>query len=246
MEQLAPKSNIEWRYFGKVDRGVFQDFPKGMQEWAMLRSHLAHYGLQPSGTCVEIGCGAGRLTNALAADFDIVHALDVSAERLAQTATIPNQHKCKLHLVEGPSIPLPSNTCQLCISTHVFQHIAELEAIESYFREIYRVLNIEGCLLMHVPVIGAHGMTGDVAEVVRRKMKEGVKAVGLPLIRFLLRYGVRLPWTFDQYHVFSFTRLVSLLEHIGFHRVELRILPWGGYHGYVFATKQAALISSER
>lgn len=235
------RSEIEWRVYGEADYGASHDLSAGLEEWSILRSHLRHYGLDGMSTCVEIGCGAGRLTNALAQDFTIVHALDVSPHRIAQAQRVPNSSNVTFHLVREPIIPLADGVCDLCISTHVLQHIAESEVIEAYLHEMYRVLRPGGCILVHVPVVGAHGMTGSLWEVARRRGKEIVKEVVLAITRQLMRVGCRdLPWKIDQYHVFSFVQLAALLRQLGFVGIELRILPWGGGHAYAFAKRQSA------
>jgi SAM-dependent methyltransferase len=229
-------SDIEWQVYGELDYGASHDLSAGRKEWLLLRSHLQHYGLGGMRCCVEIGCGAGRLTAALTQDFATVHALDISRDRIAQAREAVGSAKVSFHLVEEPAIPLPDGVCDLCISTHVLQHIARMRVLEAYLCEAHRVLCPGGCLLIHVPVIGAHGMAGNLAEVMHRRGKEIAKEAVLAITRLLMRNGLhRLPWKADQYRVFSFVRLHALLLQIGFEEVELRILPWAGGHAYVFA-----------
>lgn len=231
----ASRSNIEWQIYGQLDYGASHDLPAGLEEWSLLRSHLQQYGLDEMKTCMELGCGAGRLTNALAQDFAIVHALDISAERITQARSIPNSSKVSFHLLVGPCIPLPDSVCDLCISAHVFQHIADMQVIEAYLYEMHRVLRPNGCILIHIPVIGAHGMTGNLAEVMRGAGKNFLKEGALAFTRMLMRMGFhRLPWKIDQYRTFSFVELNASLCRLGFEGVELRILPWAGGHAYVF------------
>jgi SAM-dependent methyltransferase len=229
-------SDIEWKVYGELDYGASHDLSAGLKEWSLLKSHLQHYGLGGMCVCVEIGCGAGRLTAALAQDFAAVHALDISPDRIAQARKVVGSGQVSFHLVDGPTIPVPDAVCDLCISTHVLQHIAEMNVLKGYLCEARRVLRSDGCLLIHVPVIGAHGMAGNLAEVMRRRGKEIAKGFVLTITRLLMRNGFhRLPWKADQYRVFSFVHLNALLLQIGFEEVELRILPWAGGHAYVFA-----------
>src|ERR671930_1066202 len=55
------------------------------------------------GTCVEVGCGTGRMTRHLAERFDRVVAVDVSPEMLAlaRRVTMPN---VELALVSGSTL----------------------------------------------------------------------------------------------------------------------------------------------
>src|ERR1700675_4969956 len=91
---------------------------------------------------LEIGCGAGRLTRALANLFGEVHAVDVSGEMIARArealADKPNAHVyqnngCDLAVV-------PPIEFDFGYSNIVFQHIPSREVIESYVREVHRLL----------------------------------------------------------------------------------------------------------
>ena len=232
---------MEWQVYGELDYGASHDSAAGLDEWSLLKNHLQHYGLNNDMlTCVEVGCGAGRLTAALAQDFASVHALDISSHRIGQARDVANSDRVSFHQVREPVIPLPNGVCDLCVSTHVLQHITDVHVIDAYFREMLRVLRPCGCLLIHVPVIGAHGMTGNLGEAVYRRGKEIAKGVVLAMTRQLMWAGFRrLPWRVAQYRVFSFVRLSARLQELGFEKVELRILPWAGGHAYVFARKPA-------
>ena len=74
------------------------------------------------------------MTNAVAADFEIVHACDVSDDRLQQVRKVPNGEKIIPHLLTGPTLPLGDDSADLCISTHVFQHITDLSVVRTYSR----------------------------------------------------------------------------------------------------------------
>jgi ubiquinone/menaquinone biosynthesis C-methylase UbiE len=234
----ASASDIEWQTYGELDYGASHDLSAGFGEWSVLKGHLQQMGPGRADTCLELGCGAGRLTNALARDFALVHALDVSCHRLATASGIPNSKNVEFHLLEGPIIPLANETCDLCVSTHVLQHVSDMRVVENYLREIRRVLRPGAFAIIHVPVIGAHGMTGSFFEVAMRRVKEITKEAVLAITRQFMRVGFRrLPWKIDQYHVFSFVQLDGVLRQCGFSSVELRILPWDGGHSYVFARK---------
>lgn len=232
----ASKSDIEWQVYGRLDYGASHELSSGLEEWSILQAHLRHYGLIGMDACAELGCGAGRLTATLSRDFAIVYALDVSSERIAQARKAIDSRGVIFHRLQGPSIPIVDATCDLCISTHVLQHISDSRVIEASLCEMRRILRPGGCLLLHVPVIGAHGMTGHFGEMIRRRCKEIVKSALLTITRWLMLAGFCvLPWKVDQYNVFSFVDLNALLCRIGFEDVELRILPRAGGHAYVFA-----------
>jgi SAM-dependent methyltransferase len=116
---------------------------------------------------LEIGCGAGRLTRALANLFGEVHAVDVSGEMIARArqalADKPHAHVYQnngydLGVVpslarspQGKSFRLPRWLARLApagwrrefdfaYSNIVFQHIPSREVIESYVGEVQRLL----------------------------------------------------------------------------------------------------------
>ena len=91
---------------------------------------------------LEIGCGAGRITRALAKLFGEVHAVDISAEMVeaARTAVadFPNAH---IYQNNGCDLTvIPNLEFDFAYSIIVFQHIPSKEIIESYIREVHRLL----------------------------------------------------------------------------------------------------------
>ncbi len=100
-------------------------------------------GKDPSAMRVlEIGCGAGRVTRALARLFGEVHAVDVSGEmvRLARAAVEPYP-KAFVYQNNGTDLAaVPDLPFDFAFSTIVFQHIPSREVIENYVREVNRLL----------------------------------------------------------------------------------------------------------
>lgn len=89
-------------------------------------------------TMLEIGCGAGRMTRALADIFGDVHAIDVSGEMIAKAregmAGIENVH---LHHTNGTDLAaLPDVKFDFAFSFIVFQHIPEQAIIERYIHDV--------------------------------------------------------------------------------------------------------------
>ena len=95
---------------------------------------------------VEIGCGVGRLTRALAEDAAHVVAIDVSEQMIE----LARQHNPELENVEwmlgdGLSLaPLADASADVCFSHVVFQHIPDPEITLGYVREMGRVLRPGG------------------------------------------------------------------------------------------------------
>ena len=91
---------------------------------------------------LEIGCGAGRVTRALARQFGEVHAVDVSGEMIGQAkralASQPNAH---VYQNNGMDLSVvPPLQFDFAFSTIVFQHIPSREVIHNYVREVARLL----------------------------------------------------------------------------------------------------------
>ncbi len=91
---------------------------------------------------LEIGCGAGRVTRALAKIFGEVHAVDVSGEMVERAkrslADFPNAF---IYQNNGKDLDVvPAQPFDFAFSSIVFQHIPSREVIENYVREVGRLL----------------------------------------------------------------------------------------------------------
>jgi cyclopropane fatty-acyl-phospholipid synthase-like methyltransferase len=91
---------------------------------------------------LEIGCGAGRVTKALARFFGEVHAVDVSGEmvRLAKEA-LRDHPNAFVYQNNGKDLAVvPELSFDFAFSFIVFQHISSYEIIENYIKEVHRLL----------------------------------------------------------------------------------------------------------
>jgi SAM-dependent methyltransferase len=155
--------NAEWsdeEFFASGEQAIAEDILTDMTNICQGKDPKAMRVL-------EIGCGAGRLTRALANVFGEVHAVDVSGEMIAQArkalAGRPNAHVYQNNGCDLTVVPLlargesrtpiwtprwlariaPSkwrNEFDFAYSNIVFQHIPSREVIESYVREVHRLL----------------------------------------------------------------------------------------------------------
>lgn len=133
---------------GKRDAWTIEEFRAvGELDWEGAESHWRHYDSSLGGTCVEIGCGAGRMTRPMLETFEQVIGLDVApamlelAQREAPTA--------RFIQVSGTTIPLPDGSVDAVFTTHVLQHLPGLEAVAAYLAEAHRVLRPGGSLMAH-------------------------------------------------------------------------------------------------
>jgi SAM-dependent methyltransferase len=91
---------------------------------------------------LEIGCGAGRVTRALANVFGEVHGVDVSGEMITRArealTAFPNVF---LYQNNGTDLNVvPELPFDFAFSSIVFQHIPSRAVIENYVREVGRLL----------------------------------------------------------------------------------------------------------
>lgn len=108
--------------------------------------------IEPDHEVVEIGCGVGRLTRALAARARRVVALDVSAEMLARAREAnPHLDNVEWLLGDGTSLAgVADASADVCFSHVVFQHIPDPAVTLGYVREMGRVLRPGGFAAVHV------------------------------------------------------------------------------------------------
>jgi len=121
---------------------------------------------------LEIGCGAGRITRALASCFGKVYAVDISAEMVRQArAALAAYPNARIFRNNGKDLSVVrENWRQLLRLAHppeidfafsyiVFQHIPSREVIESYVSEVHRLLRPGG--LFKFQVLGASEFTSE-------------------------------------------------------------------------------------
>ncbi|HTR38757.1 MAG TPA: methyltransferase domain-containing protein [Bryobacteraceae bacterium] len=91
---------------------------------------------------LEIGCGAGRVTRALAKTFGEVHAVDVSGEMVRQAAAALKRYpNAFVYQNNGMDLAVvPDVEFDFAFSSIVFQHIPSREIIENYVSEVQRLL----------------------------------------------------------------------------------------------------------
>jgi len=90
-------------------------------------------------TVLEIGCGAGRVTRALAGVFGQVYGVDISGEMVRQAraalADLPHVH---IFQNNGKDLSVLAGTrFDFAFSSIVFQHIPSRDVIESYVRDVH-------------------------------------------------------------------------------------------------------------
>src|SRR5215510_5242873 len=104
------------------------------------------------GRALDFGCGAGRLTQALAARFDRVDGVDISRSMITR-ARRENRHgdRCRyLHNAVPDLSVYPDATFDFIYSVLTLQHIPS-EHTQKYIAEFVRLLAPQGMLIFQLP-----------------------------------------------------------------------------------------------
>lgn len=128
------------------------DPTRGREE---LESLFGRLGAEPrGGVCVEVGCGPGRMTAALAERFDRVLALDVSPEMLARAREATASPNVDFRLVTGERLDsIADASADALVCYLVLQHLPSRGHVLAYLREFARVLAPAGQAFVQLPVL---------------------------------------------------------------------------------------------
>ena len=99
---------------------------------------------------LDLGCGVGRFSRALAGRFDEVACIDVS-EGMIQTALDANRDVDNLRFfaTDGLFFPLGEDSIDFVFSYEVLQHMPSHAVVAANLRETARVLRPGGHALIH-------------------------------------------------------------------------------------------------
>lgn len=124
-----------------VDGVVAQIRALGLDPWAAGDSAL------------DFGTGVGRLAQALARHFGVVHGVDISEAMLAEAERINRfPGTVRFHLNQAPDLAtFPDGSIGLVLSHLVLQHMS-VKAARRYLQEFARVLAPGGVLVVQIPV----------------------------------------------------------------------------------------------
>jgi ubiquinone/menaquinone biosynthesis C-methylase UbiE len=251
------KSNVEWQAWGEKDplfgviplTGRERDgatpwtdadfYETGRADWTEFRERWERYGLKKD-ACLEIGCGAGRITCSLAQDFAQVYGVDVAEGMIAYA----RQHmppNVSLSVTDGVTLPVADQAVSAIFSVIVFLHFDKAEYAASYFREAARVLKPGGSIMIQLPL---HSWPSNTKSFLRRGFGATMEAYMAmrrwkgAYHRFLLS---RKKWSpFMQSISYDTAWVRSTLEGLGFSRIEFSVFQMarGGVpYSWVFAQK---------
>ena len=108
---------------------------------------LSLLDVTPGTELLDIGCGNGDFTLMVAQRLgtQIMNGLDINSECLEEARSKGIKVKC--HNIDQ-GIPYKNESIDVIVSNQVVEHIFD---VDSYFREIYRILRKDGYALISTP-----------------------------------------------------------------------------------------------
>lgn len=140
------------------------------------------------GSALDVGCGSGRLTLALAERFGTTHGLDISSVRVERAREMMRvhypQHIGRVHFKTGgfeAGLPYPDDSFDVVIACAVIEHVID---VFGAMRELRRVCKPNGLMVVCVPnicyikhalnlLVGLVPLTGAATRDVERWQEEG-------------------------------------------------------------------------
>jgi len=248
------KSNQEWKEWGKVDPlfavASWQDRNKqgnnpwtdeefyalGQSDWADFFAQWQQYGCDTR-HCIEIGCGAGRLTKYIAGTFDHVTALDVSEDQINYARSRVDRQNITYCVTDGVAFPAISDPVTAVFSAHVFQHFDSLSDLARVFREAARTLSPGGTMMVHLPI---YSLPQSPLKPLMRSLVAASKQLGTLKAEINRKRGKLIM----RGLACERSWLAQCLEEMGFRKIEFRTfqvrsnLSW---HDFVLATKSSRM-----
>jgi len=220
MDKATEQARRDWERLGDRDplwavlvrpgtkngRWAAADFlATGRAEVDASLAHLASLGVRLGpGPALDFGCGAGRLTQALAAHVETVIGIDVSAAMLATAAELDvTEGRCRFVRNEDEDLRrFGDGTFDLVYTSLVLQHLPPTQGREM-LAELARVTAPGGALVVQVPTAL---IPSPKALVLRH--------APWPVIRFLQRAVLGYPAPMRM-HPFTEEEVVGILGRHG-------------------------------
>ena len=218
---MIKRNQRQWERLGRTDpywavltrpdeindgwnRQVF--FDSGRREIAEVMSQLKKLNCLPDRqrSALDFGCGVGRLSRALAGQFEKVLAVDV-ARSMLQEARAANRQWNNIKFIHNPSSSLDfidSGSIDFVYSNITLQHIPAADQLR-YVEEFCRILSPGGALVFQTPSAYSRTLAGQVSRALGNRLMNLLRAV---------RYG---PDRVMEMHILPRARVESILQSRG-------------------------------
>jgi ubiquinone/menaquinone biosynthesis C-methylase UbiE len=174
----------QWEIASQMDNyrdSIAQGYPSekafrsiGESQTKGILDYLKEYNISITGkTVVEIGCGAGRITEFLAKKCKLVYATDISSGMLYRfEQRLGNIENVKLICSDNLSL-IPNESTDLILSLLVFQHNPE-QMVEKFFEDGHRILKSNGYYVFQLSTQNRHQVIqkNQATDIVRWTTKE--------------------------------------------------------------------------
>jgi ubiquinone/menaquinone biosynthesis C-methylase UbiE len=128
------------------------NFYASREEYVIHLMHLSDYKraqfLVKNKNVLDLGCNSGYGTNLLAEECKSIIGVDVSPEAIKTADLKYNKPNLEFQLVDGINLPFEDNSFDVIISFQVIEHLVDYD---TYFKEVQRVLRLDGILLLTTP-----------------------------------------------------------------------------------------------
>src|SRR5689334_21827034 len=131
------KMRATWDALASDPDAYVGDPERGRSE---LQGMFERLGADPrSGTCIEVGCGPGRMTATLAERFDRVIAVDVSPAMIERARAAVSEPNVEFGVVSGDRLDgVDSGIADAVVCYLVLQHLPSRATVKSYLAEFAR------------------------------------------------------------------------------------------------------------
>ncbi|HEY8301044.1 MAG TPA: class I SAM-dependent methyltransferase [Jatrophihabitans sp.] len=175
------------RRHGRWDAGAF--LATGRDEVAAVFDHLRDLGLTPGEErALDFGCGAGRLTIALADHVAEPVGVDIAEPMLAKARELDATGRCRFVRNDSTNLAqFDGASFDVVMSSLVLQHLPPPLA-RGYLRELVRVLRPGGALVVQLATRPDRSLRGLL-----------VRLLPLRAVRFLQKRILRYPAPMDMH-----------------------------------------------
>lgn len=118
-------------------------------------------GIETRGRALDFGCGAGRLTQALADHFDAATGVDIAASMVTLAEDLAKDREdCAFVVNTRPDLRVFEDASFDCVCSYIVLQHMEPRYAEAYLREFARILKPGGTLVFQLPSEPHKGFQG--------------------------------------------------------------------------------------